>query len=943
MRLDGTFLRSKVARRVLLSFLLAAFIPFLFLAVLYYMEANRMLVRQSQIALEGTSGRYGRTIYDRLALADQLLRHSAEALTRDGAPAAAKERLDKTFRDLALITPQHGAFALFGDALNPMTLGQAALAWLRRGETLLLSGNVSGRGPTIALVRAASPVGPDLRLVVAEVDPDYLWGDPDESPYMTYFCVLNEAYDVLYCPSPLRVEAVRTLTRGSAPSAKGEFEWRDGQETMLAGFQEVFLEPKFFAPRWIVVAAQPEAVALGLTARFSEIFWGSVVLSVLLVALLSLTQIRRTLVPLEQLIDGTRRLGSKDFAARVNVSSADEFGELAGSFNAMTAQLGRQFDTLTALSQIDRAILSELDMDRIVNDVLLRLKETFKAGCASVSVIDPDSSHVRVHAVTDEGARPPVARCPWSGGVGDTLRAATDGLWMSSQTARQTIQGCLQNLRAQHFFILPISWKDRLVGVVCLGYPAPEVLSEEDVDQIRDYADRVGVALSSAVREDQLYQQARTDALTGLPNRFHFMDRVRQDIAQAQRDGRKMAILFADLDRFKGVNDSLGHAAGDKLLGEAAARLQQCVREGDMVARLGGDEFTILVNPLPSAEAAGTVADHVIAALSKPFLIDRVENVVTASIGIAVYPSDGASVEELMRNADTAMYRAKERGRGIYAFFEEAMNAEVVERHTLERELRHAISEQQLVVHYQPQIDPRTGRVHGVEALVRWRHPERGFVTPGHFIAVAEETGLIASIGDIVLVEACARFRALRDQGVDLDYVAVNVSARQFRRQDFVETVAAALRTHDIPAKCLELEITESVLVDGTDVVAATLTRLKRLGVQISIDDFGTGYSSMSYLERLPFDTLKIDISFIRKIRDNGEGGTIAATITAMAHALGKKVVAEGAETQAQVEFLRKIGCELVQGYFYSRPMAGEELAAFLRKPGVLRLRTAST
>jgi len=823
-----------------------------------------------------------------------------------------------------------------------MPLGEAAAAHLRRGESVLMSSEAPGHGGRVLLVQALSPVAAELRLAAAEIDPVYLWWDPEEFPYMTSFCVLNEAHAGLSCPQPFHPEAIGMLIRGSPQSTKGEFAWQDGQEKFLADFQELFLEAKFFAPRWIVIAAQPEAVALGPIATFSVIFWGSVVLSVLLVALLSLTQIRRTLVPLELLIEGTRRLGGKDFAAKVEVASGDEFGELAGSFNAMAARLGRQFDTLTTLSKIDRGILSELDMDRIVEEVLLRLKGNFKAGCASILVIDHDSpENVRVHAVADDGARPRVERCTLAADARETLRAIPNGLWMSGQTARRTMQGCLESLSAQHFFTLPIIWKDRLVGVVCLGYPASAVLSEEDIADIRDYADRVGVALSTVAREGQLYQQARTDALTGLSNRFHFLDRLKQDIAQAQREGGNLALLFTDLDRFKSINDSLGHAAGDELLRQVAARLRQCVRESDTVARLGGDEFTILINPLPSAKAAATVAEHVIAALSEPFLIDKVENVVTASIGITVYPSDGASAEELMRNADTAMYRAKDGGRGTYVFFEEAMNAEAVKRSTPERELRRAISEQQFILHYQPQVDPRTGRVRAVEALVRWRHPERGVVAPGQFIAVAEETGLIAAIGHIVLVEACAQFRAWRDQGVGLEYVAVNVSSRQFRQPNFVETVEAALRTNAMPAECLELEITEGVLVDGADTVVDMLARLKSLGVRIAIDDFGTGYSSMSYLERLPFDTLKIDILFIRKIRDDGEGGTIAATIAVMAHALGKEVVAEGAETRAQIDFLRTLDCELVQGYFYSRPLPGEELAAFVSKRQVVETRSA--
>jgi EAL domain-containing protein (putative c-di-GMP-specific phosphodiesterase class I) len=332
-----------------------------------------------------------------------------------------------------------------------------------------------------------------------------------------------------------------------------------------------------------------------------------------------------------------------------------------------------------------------------------------------------------------------------------------------------------------------------------------------------------------------------------------------------------------------------------------------------------------------------------LAALSNPFFIENLENVVTASIGIAVYPSDGANAEELMRNADTAMYRAKDSGRGTYVFFEEAMNAEVVQRSTLERELRHAISQNEFLLHFQPQVDPRTGRVRGAEALLRWRHPERGMVGPNTFIVVAEETGLIAPIGHIVLVEACAQLSAWRAQGLDLEYVAVNVSSRQFRQPNFVELVEAALRKHAVPAGCLELEITESLLLNDADTVVAMLNQLKSLGVRISIDDFGTGYSSMAYLERLPFDALKIDISFIRKIRDDGEGGTIAATIMAMAHSLGKSVVAEGVQTQAQVDFLRKLNCELVQGYLYSRPLPAEDLAAYVNARQTKKLRAASS
>jgi len=932
MTLEGTFLRSKVARRVLLLFLLAAFVPFLVVSYLYFVESSEALMREAHVRLQATSASFGRTVFDRLLLADKLLRSAADDLRSDTTPTAIQDQLGKTFRSVSLVSPPDSAFRVFGDAVNLKSFDEATTARLRQGNSVLTIREGSDRRARILLVQPLSPAATDPRLIAAEIDAGYLWGNPDTFPYAISFCVLSNVYVSLYCPPPFQSQVIGTLMAKLPQSTKGEFTWHDGADKFLANFSEIFLKGRFFAPRWVVIATQPEAAAVGRSMTFTLIFWGSIVFSVLLVSLLSLTQIRRTLVPLEKLIEGTRRVGRQDFATKVDVASNDEFGELAGSFNAMAARLGRQFDALQMLSQIDRVILSELDMDRIVEDVLLRLKESLKASCASIAVIEHDApANVRAYAITDTGVQPLVERCMLQVDVRHTLRVNPAGLWMSADVARWAMPGCLERLHAQHFFTLPIVWKDRIFGVLCLGYPTPAALSEEDMSYVRDYADRVGVALSAVAREGQLYQQVRTDALTALPNRFFFLDRLKQNIAQAQREGGKLAVLFIDLDRFKSINDSLGHSAGDQLLRKAAARLRECVREGDTVARLGGDEFTILINPLKSTETASAVAEHVLASLSDPFFIDSLENVVTASIGIAVYPSDGTNGEELMRNADTAMYRAKDAGRGTYVFFEEAMNAEVVRRSTLERELRQAIAQNEFFLNFQPQVDPRTGAVRGVEALLRWRHPERGVVGPDAFVIVAEETGLIAPIGHIVLDQACAQFSAWRAQGLDFEYVAVNVSSRQFRQPNFVETVEAVLRKYTVPGNCLELEITESLLVNDADMVVAMLNELKSLGVRISIDDFGTGFSSMAYLERLPFDTLKIDISFIRKIRKDGTGGTISATILAMAHSLGKSVVAEGVETQAQADFLRRLNCELVQGYLYSRPLSAENLAVYVR------------
>lgn len=703
--------------------------------------------------------------------------------------------------------------------------------------------------------------------------------------------------------------------------------------TYVANYHEIFLEPHFLLPRWLVVAIQPEADALGNMTRFSTLFWGSVILSVLVILLFSMVQIRRVLVPLEKLIEGTRRLGNRDFATQVDVVSTDEFGELAVSFNRMTAQLGVQFRTMTALSRIDREILSGLDTGKIVRYVLTHLRSMIKADFAAVSVFNQDMPEKAVlHLLDDKQISTLVYDL--SSALQELLQTGSEGVWLDRQAIGklslvQETESALQRL--SRIFILPLSWKDQMVGYISLGFDAPPGWDHEDTRRIHDFADRVAVALFTKNREELLLRQARIDALTELPNRFLFMEQLQKEIAQNQRSERRLAVLYIDLDRFKMVNDSYGHSTGDELLREAGKRLRDCIYKGDTVARLGGDEFAVIISELDSEQMAKSVAEKIIAVLSQPFIFNNEKNVLAASIGIAIHPQDGEEIANLMKNADIAMYRAKEKGGNRYIFFEENMNTEVSKRAAIERGLRDAITERQFVLYYQPQVEPKSGLVRGVETLVRWNHPESGFVSPGTFIPIAENTGLIVDIGRIILYDACAQFRQWLNAGIQLEYIAVNVSVKQFQQPDFFQMIEHVLETYRLPPHCLELEITESTLMDDTQVVLAVLEKLKNLGVQLSIDDFGTGYSSMSYLEQLPFDTIKIDMSFVRKIRENGEGGVVAATIAAMAHALNKKIVAEGVEIQAQLDFLIQCDCELIQGYYYSRPLAADELAIYVK------------
>ncbi len=472
-------------------------------------------------------------------------------------------------------------------------------------------------------------------------------------------------------------------------------------------------------------------------------------------------------------------------------------------------------------------------------------------------------------------------------------------------------------------------WNRRKTGEI---YPEWLTITEirDDIGGEHKYAGVFSDISERKESEQQIRALAYYDALTGLPNRRLFHDRLGLALSQMRRHEQKLAVMFIDLDLFKRINDTLGHDAGDAVLVEMAARLKTCVRESDTVSRMGGDEFTILMPEIRGPDDAAHLARRVVASLREPLTFDGRELYVTSSVGIAIFPDDGETADELTRSADTAMYRAKELGRNNYQLYTESMHTESLERMAIESHLRQAIERGEFDLNYQVKVDLVSHRTTGVEALLRWNNPELGLVPPAQFIPIAESTGLILPIGGWVLEHACRQACAWRDLGLPEISVAVNISSRQLHQSNLVETVTAALEATGFEASRLELELTESMLMENLDEVAPQLVRLRELGVRIGIDDFGTGYSSLAYLKRLPIDTLKIDVSFIRNIPDDADDAEIVAAVVAMAHRLDLKVVAEGVENEAQVRFLRTLGCDQIQGYLVGRPLSADNLASLL-------------
>lgn len=430
--------------------------------------------------------------------------------------------------------------------------------------------------------------------------------------------------------------------------------------------------------------------------------------------------------------------------------------------------------------------------------------------------------------------------------------------------------------------------------------------------------------------EETIHHLAYHDALTDLPNRRMYVQQLSKEMMQAKRFQSTLAVLFLDMDRFKDVNDSFGHDVGDLLLVEAAKRLQGCLKPGDVVARLGGDEFTVMQTQLQDRSEAAALAEQIMNQLQRPFELDGHVFNVSCSIGIALYPQDGDNPEDLLKRADTALYTVKSRGKNGYDFFDPTMEAKSLERILMENEMRKAIEQEQFQIYYQPKIDIATGGMTGMEALVRWVHPELGIIPPNRFIPIAEETGMILALGEWILKQACRQNKLWHDQGYTLK-VSVNLSARQIYQKDLVEMIKDILRETNLSPDWLELEITESIFVKMEE-ATAVLQQIRDIGIEISIDDFGTGYSSFSYIKSLPVDTIKIDASFIRDIHHNQESQAIVKAIVTIAQSLNMNVIAEGIELDDQVAALKENGCDHGQGYLFSKPLTTDDFDQFLRQ-----------
>jgi diguanylate cyclase (GGDEF)-like protein len=905
MRIRLELFDSGIARRIFGLFLVASLVPLFMLAVWLLQRVGGELERHADEELATAARSYGRLTLEKLLA-------------------------------ITAVLPSPESLRASGDVPLPAELAAAAI--VRHGRAEVRFGDwrelpagieVDASKPTVAL--APGPGGYDVIIargtdeeaVFARLEPDYLWQTREALARGMEVCVLGPSNLAApaQCSAPLDRGVLATLQAARRSATSGELAWSetDGDD-WLSAYWELFMPSRFTAQPWTIVVSQPRSIALGSLASVYRVAGQAAVLTLALIVLLAGAQIRRTLQPLQELLKGTRRIAAQDFETPVNIAAGDEFGDVGQAMNAMAARLNHQFASLRALADIDRLILETAAIETVLETLLTRLRILVPHGEYLVLMIDiADHEHGRVYRArgTDRIVLDRV-----------TVSAQLRG-WLASEApayASTAAQLPSHDVALGAWppeatsYVAPLLVGDTVAGALLAIDRDGAPFTDRERHSIHELAVRVAVAVAASDREAELFRRAHFDPLTGLPNRELLDDRLQQAVAQAHRDERRLAVLFIDLDGFKEVNDTLGHRSGDELLKETGLRLSAVLRDADTVARLGGDEYAIVLPQVHGPLEAEAVAIKAIEGLKHPFVVDGREVFVGASVGIALFPDDGGTAEELLRRADMAMYGAKDAGKSCYRFFAREMDEQIQERHSLHHALRHALDEEQFFLAYQPQRELETRRVTSVEALLRWRHPQRGLVSPALFVPILEETGLINEVGTWVLRTALRDLATWRSLGLPIERVAVNVSVRQLQDPGFADSVIEHVAAAGLEGHHLEVEITEASVVADFHVTNDALRRLGGHGIRVALDDFGTGYSSLAYLNELVFDTLKIDRAFVINLPAE-KSVAIVKAIIAVAATLGKKVVAEGIETEPQYRKLAALGCDIGQGFLLCRPL----------------------
>ncbi|MEP5765188.1 MAG: EAL domain-containing protein [Halieaceae bacterium] len=917
---------GKITRRLFLVFLLFALVPTTVLTFLSFRYISNESTRQVNRLQDEQVGVMVDSLLGRLTVLNERLSYLAEdeelqlAVDGDAEAASGKERYSVlSIADL--------------EAAQGSRESAFPAARLRDGGVLLVHIGAAPAEKKVYLVRAIDPGDFSAGLAAFQLDVTSVLGEPDSWDLRLASCVYDEQSKVLFateagvCKAFAGLDAYRGNYRGLATTNHEGVEY-------YAGYKSIYLGSVYGAHDWRALVARPSMEIFAASEEFKRDFFSLVLLVVLLISLVSIFLIRRQMSPLGQIMAGIERVARKDYGRAVEVSSGDEFEELADAFNGMSERVAHQLLTQASMSEIDQLILSRVKKEDIIQIVLEQTRAVLPADNIAMVLVQQDAELAEVYRLSgaDElihtGAQ-----------FESSLRQRfmQDDYLLLQGTDSETPHYITATEIPSRFYFqsIPVRQEDELIALIVLAFKQCPEFGEDDVTLAQNYADRIAVALANAEWEQRLYRQAHYDGLTGLPNRMSFLDRLGQNITRVERQQETMGILFIDLDNFKLVNDTLGHPVGDEFIKLVAARFEDCMRAEDSVSRLGGDEFVITAAGSADHEltvaSVSRVANRILEAAARPLTVEGHEIRASASIGIAIYPKDGSDPETLLKNADTAMYHAKSMGRGKFQFYSSELNAQLLELMRLSTDIRNALEQHEFELHYQPKVDTYSARIVGAEALVRWNHPSRGLVRPDEFIKAAEGLGLISAIGDWTLEAACRQQRDWRNSGVVPVRVAVNISAVQLQQDEMFAKIDSLLTKYNLEGADLELEITENLLVQDMESAVKVLSQIRSLGVAVSIDDYGTGYSSLSYMKELPVDTLKLDSCFIIDLCEDSADQAIVNSTIVLARNLNMKVLAEGVETEGQLQILASYGCNEIQGHYFSQALPEQEFTALLK------------
>ncbi len=913
MQIQLTFLRSKIARRIFGLFIISTLVPVIFLAFFSYRQINTLTHESVQNHLRQEAKSYGNTLYYRLNLLEESLIQLASRLSQKRVKTENfQEQFSSYFSSVGIVDNTLAINMLWGNKFPSPSLTDQQKKHLENKSLILTRQN------TNKLILVYRPPAIKASTLIAQINPGFLWGERGSFDLRLSFCVLNENAFYLFCSDPSIEKTKDQLFKNS---------WN------------LYLKPRYFIEKFSIVFSQPKNEALAPLNIFKTIFSGVILFSLLVVAYISIYLIRKNTLPLESLMDGINRISNDDFKHPVPVTSHDEFGLLATSFNSMSSRISKQLDVLNALAEIDQLILTRLKTEDILSIIMTRTGQVIYSDLISVALVNKDNQYHLETYTSGSKHHNGIEQRQYQINQTEVNELTTPWLFQTIKDNKPLSNYLepLANRQVNCFLILPLVISNKLTAIISLGFFKDPALSISDKSWAREYANRIAVALSNASWEQTLYHQAHYDVLTGLPNRQLLNDRLQQALFQAKKEQSLVAIFFIDLDRFKSINDSLGHAMGDNLLQVIAQRIERNIYKGNSVARMGGDEFIVLLPSINQDSSAITqvavIAETLLNRIAEPVQLDGHDIRISASIGIGISPDDGIDADTLIKNADIAMYHAKDKGKGNFQFYSEKLNKSTLKRLLLESDLIGAIERNEFELYYQSKVIASTGKIVGAEALIRWNHPTKGLVPPFEFIPIIETTSMIISLGDWVIRTACFQNKKWQQQGVPAILVAVNVAVKQLLHPGFVESVEKALQDSGLDPCWLELEITESAAMDDMKGTIAVLHQLKALGISLSIDDYGTGYSSLQYMKDFPIDVLKIDQSFIFKVLENHQDAAIVQSTITLAHNFGLKVIAEGVETQAHQEYLAEQGCDELQGYFFSRPVPVKDFIKLLKSP----------